>query len=301
MSYEEFIREMMEIIGRSAGEGLSLSVHRAVKNNGCRREGILFREEGRSVCPTIYLEEFYEQYRNGREADMVAAAILAVYREVRVEQGQKGEELKDYSLVKERIIYRLVSRSRNEQLLPHTPYAEYLDLAILFYVLADLEGRGNGISTMLIRNEHLNWWGVTAEDICRRAHQNTRRLLISEFRPMCAVIDEMLDLFEEEEEVWKERCRQESMYVLTNHIRNCGAAALLYPGQLEEAGRFFGESYYILPSSIHEVILIPESKALSREEMEWVVREVNETQVHEEEYLSDRVYYYDREAEKIIL
>lgn len=82
--------------------------------------------------------------------------------------------------------------------------------------------------------------------------------------------------------------------MLTNHLRNWGASVLLYSGRLESIGAYFKENYYILPSSIHEVIIIPESRALPREEMECVIREVNETQVQAEEFLSDHVYYYDR-------
>lgn len=155
------------------------------------------------------------------------------------------------------------------------------------------------MATMLIRNEHLTWWNVTSEEIRRRADMNTEKILPYEFSAMCMMIEEMLGNQEMEEEEWKKFREQENMYILTNHIRSCGASAILYPGRLQAIGDYFKENYFILPSSIHEVIILPESKALPKDEMECVIREVNETQVQAEEFLSNHAYYYDRQKMEI--
>lgn len=301
MSYEQFVQKIMKIIQGLTSERLQLSIHTAVKNNGYERKGITFSEKGSNISPTIYLEEYYEKFNQGSDLENLAKRVLEMYRRVRLEHSWKGDTLQDYGNVKEKIIYKLVNREENQELLKQAPYVAYLDLAILFYVLVDLDSPGECMTTMLIRNEHMKWWRVTAEDIYQRAILNTEKLLPYEFSAMCLVIQEMLGSQELGEEEWEKLREQECMYVLTNHIRNCGAAAMLYPGRLEMLGVYFKENYYILPSSIHELIVLPESKALPKEEMECVVREVNETHVQAEEFLSNHVYYYDREQKKVVM
>lgn len=301
MSYEQFVETIMKELQSLTDRELVLSLHTAVKNNGCERKGVTFAEKGVNISPTIYLEEYYEKFRLGIDVKTLARRVLEMYRRVRREQSWQGEALQDYESVKDRIIYKLVNREKNAELLQQVPYVPYLDLAILFYVLVELDAPGECMTTMLIRKEHLKWWKVTEEEVYQSAILNTEKLLPYEFSAMYLIIQEMLGIPDMEEEEWKKMREQENMYVLTNRIRNCGAAAMLYPGRLEMVGVYFKENYYILPSSIHELIVLPESEALPKEELECVVREVNASHVQEEEFLSDHVYYYDREQKKVIL
>lgn len=301
MSYEQFVREVESVIRRLTEGSLQISIHTSIKNNGYERKGITFSEKGTNVSPTIYLEEYYAKYIQGASLERLAQQILEVYDKVRIERSWRDDRIQDYEWVKDKIIYKLVHRGRNRQLLRQIPYVLHLDLAIIFYVLVDVDEPGEQMATMLISNEHMRWWKVSAEDIYQRAVVNTEKLLPYEFCAMCVLIDEMLGYQDVDDAAWRELREQESMYILTNRIRNFGAAAMLYPGRLEMIGVYLKENYYILPSSVHELIVIPESKALPREEMGCIVKEVNETQVQPEEFLSDHVYYYDREQKKIAI
>lgn len=301
MSYEQFVQRLESAIRGFAEESLELSIHTSVKNNGYQRRGITFSEKGTNISPTIYLEEYYAKYTQGANLEQLAEQILEMYHKVRLEHSWRNDRIQDYKWVKNHIIYKLVHRDRNRQLLRDVPYVEYLDLAILFYVLVDVDEPGEQMATMLIRNEHMKWWKVSVEDIYQRAIINTERLLPYEFCAMCALLDEMLGYQDVDEEDWRALREQENMYILTNKIRNYGAAAMLYPGRLEMIGVYLKENYYILPSSVHELIVLPESKALPREEMGCIVNEVNETHVQPEDFLSDHAYYYDREEKKIYI
>ena len=278
---------------------LDLSIHSTVKNNGYQRKGITFSEEGINISPTIYLEEYYEKFMRGSSVKELAEQVLEMYRKIRIRHSWNEVSVQDYQNIKDKIIYKLVNQERNGELLDQVPHVRYLDLAILYFVLVDMDKSGGQMATMLIRNEHLTWWNVTSEEIRRRADMNTEKILPYEFSAMCMMIEEMLGNQEMEEEEWKKFREQENMYILTNHIRSCGASAILYPGRLQAIGDYFKENYFILPSSIHEVIILPESKALPKDEMECVIREVNETQVQAEEFLSNHAYYYDRQKMEI--
>ena len=93
----------------------------------------------------------------------------------------------------------------------------------------------------------------------------------------------------------------EEMYVLSNRIRSYGAAAILYDNRLEGIGAYLKSNYYVLPSSVHEVIVIPEHAAVGKEELSAMVAEINRTQVEAEEVLSDRAYYYGREERRLCM
>ena len=92
---------------------------------------------------------------------------------------------------------------------------------------------------------------------------------------------------------------EDKMYVLSNRARSNGAACMIYPYVLRMMGDILEEDFYILPSSIHEVILVPASAGISVAEMEKMVCEINETQVPEEEILGSHVYRYSRKNKTI--
>ena len=134
-------------------------------------------------------------------------------------------------------------------------------------------------------------WGETMEGVYRRACRNTRVLLPDEFQTMRAVIEELTGM--------EETGKEDRMYILSNEIRSYGAAAILYEGRLERIGDYLKENYYVLPSSVHEVIIVPESEAPAQAELSRLVKEINETQVDPEEVLSNHAYYYDRKQKKL--
>lgn len=295
MSYDEFVTKIREILNEKIGGRLKISVCTAIKNNNCERKGIAFSERGKNISPTIYLEEYYEKFLEGQEIEKIAAEVAGLYDQVKLDHSWEGAFLCDFENVKDRIIFKLINREKNKKLLSRIPYVSYMDFAVVFSVLVDVEPKCGQIAMMQIKKEHLAMWNVSEEEVCRCAISNTPVLLPYEFRSMFAVIADMMG---EQEEIASYE-ETDELYILSNRLRNCGANTMFYPGMLERIGERLKQNYYILPSSIHEVIIVPEQEALSVEEMRKIVREVNDTYVHKEEYLSDGVYYYDR-REKII-
>ena len=74
---------------------------------------------------------------------------------------------------------------------------------------------------------------------------------------------------------------------------------MFYPHVLEMIGEILKEDFYILPSSIHEVIILPKSKGIAKEELDAMIQDINHTQVDTEEVLSDHSYLYERGLGKI--
>ena len=86
------------------------------------------------------------------------------------------------------------------------------------------------------------------------------------------------------------------MYVLTNESGTLGAAALFNPEVMVRAGELLGTDYYILPSSIHETILVPDTTGVSAKELSDMVKQANRTVVDEKDILSDDVYHYSKDT-----
>lgn len=296
MNYQQFIEEVERRVKEKikGNETITVYIHTAVKNNGKERKGITVSEKGIHISPTIYLEEYFQQFQEGKPIEKIVEKILQLYEEVKCSHPCEESLLQNYEELKGKFACKLIHRGKNEKLLNDIPYVPWMDLAIVVFVL--LKVSPYGTATVLVRKEHLEIWGLTEAQLFDEAKKNTPILLPYQFCPMRKLLREIcpyaVDEGEEEEE---------SLYVLSNKLRSFGAASMLYEGILEKVGQKLGENYYILPSSIHEVIVVPESKSPVKQDLEEMVREINETQVEEEEVLSDRVYYFSRKENRLFL
>ena len=296
MNYQQFIEEVERRVKEKikGNETITVYIHTAVKNNGKERKGITVSEKGIHISPTIYLEEYFQQFQEGKPIEKIVEKILQLYEEVKCSHPCEESLLQNYEELKGKFACKLIHRGKNEKLLNDIPYVPWMDLAIVVFVL--LEVSPYGTATVLVRKEHLEIWGLTEAQLFDEAKKNTPILLPYQFCPMRKLLREIcpyaVDEGEEEEE---------SLYVLSNKLRSFGAASMLYEGILEKVGQKLGENDYILPSSIHEVIVVPESKSPVKQDLEEMVREINETQVEEEEVLSDRVYYFSRKENRLFL
>ena len=139
---------------------------------------------------------------------------------------------------------------------------------------------------MMIHHSHVAQWGVDVNEIHQLACDNTHKVFPYEFMTMNAAIEKLTGMAVSDEE--------DILYILSNQMKSYGAAALLYPGCLEGIGMYLKDNYYILPSSVHEVIVVAEKDSPGSGRLGSMVREVNATQMEEEDILSNQIYYYDR-------
>ena len=145
----------------------------------------------------------------------------------------------------------------------------------------------------------LKCWGISVEQLYLAAKENTPRLLNADFQTMRTVICQLLG--KNCQEACPEDCQEESyMYVLSNQFRHFGAICMLYDRVLEDIANQIDEDFYILPSSIHEVIILPVSCSPSLTEINDMIVEINETQVTEEEVLSDHAYFYSKNEGRLL-
>lgn len=296
MEYKEFVEYIKMNAGYIAGEGGNITINHVIKNNGCEMDGLVIMEKGKDIAPTIYLDSFYELYTNGENIKNIIRQIEVIYEQNKNNVTFDVNILKHFDTIKDMIVYKVVNYRSNEKLLEQVPHKRILDLAVVFYCLLDNEyGRS---ATALIYNNNLKNWNVTIDDVYKAALKNTPDLLHSKISSMAALF-EKCGVNVDGEEVDLKDYVPSDMYVLTNESKLNGAACILYENVLYDFAQKLGADLYILPSSVHEVILLPKLSMFEKDELVNMVKEVNTEGVAADEVLSDHVYEYNR-TERLI-
>ena len=284
MEYKEFVEYIKMNAGYIAGEGGNITINHVIKNNGCEMDGLVIMEKGKDIAPTIYLDSFYELYTNGENIKNIIRQIEVIYEQNKNNVTFDVNILKHFDTIKDKIVYKVVNYRSNEKLLEQVPHKRILDLAVVFYCLLDNEyGRS---ATALIYNNNLKNWNVTIDDVYKAALKNTPDLLHSKISSMAALF-EKCGVNVDGEEVDLKDYVPSDMYVLTNESKLNGAACILYENVLYDFAQKLGADLYILPSSVHEVILLPKLSMFEKDELVNMVKEVNTEGVAADEVLSD--------------
>lgn len=288
MKYKVFQDEIINKIMEYLPEDMEVMRSERMKNNDVKLCGITFQKKGSNISPTFYMEHLYYRYQQGDSMEEIVKMLLQLYEENKVKEKIDASFFQDFEKVKDRIVCKIVNTKLNRTLLADIPHEQYLDLSIVYYYMWDTEEFDH--ATILIRNEHLKMWNVEPDVLYSIAKQNTEVLLPAEIIKMEQLLHDMM------------RIRQEAllpepiagtMYVMTNRTRYYGAAAFLYEGVLREFAHGMQKNIYIIPSSVHEVILLPDDGEIDIKWLNEMVREVNASQLERIEILSDHVYYYD--------
>ena len=293
MEYREFLENVRKEVESRYDSNVSVTLNHVMKNNGTELDGITIMEKDKNIAPTIYINSFYDRYREGVSLKAVVSEIIRIYNQNKNSININADYFENYENVRKTIVYKLVNYQKNKKLLEDVPYKRVLDLAVVFYCL--IEQRKGVSATALIHNEHLRIWNVTEDEIYNDALKNTPVLLAGSIVPMCKILSEIAGTapVDNDEKVC-EYTGEDILYVLTNSSRVNGAACILYDNLLKKFANDVHSDLYILPSSVHEVIIVPKKNAFDKSELADMVREVNEQGVSQDEILSDNVYEYNR-------
>lgn len=295
MTYEKFLAAMTQKVQEEMGEDYKVILHHVRKNNNTMLDGLTILRVGEQASPTIYLNEYYEQFRKTGRLQAIVREIRKIYETHVLKIPFQVEEFINYDKTKAKLVFKLINREDNEDLLQEVPYQEFLDLAIVCYVL--LGDTEQGRASIMVKKEHEKLWGVREEELFAQAMKNTPVLLPFELKSMEAIVNEALEIEEEAGDATEDLV---PMYVLTNTSRLNGAAAILYPGLLEQFAERMQDDLYVIPSSIHEVILLPVSSDVKKQDLQNMVCEVNKDVVDDMERLSNVVYVYSRKNKHIM-
>lgn len=290
MDFNVFVEKIVDLLQSKMGEDYEVRVTKVTKNNDIQLTGVILMREEDRISPTIYLEGLYAEYQDGIPMERLAEKIISFYEDQMPDTDLNMDFFQDFEQVKDRIFYKLVSFEQNRRLLEKLPHYRWHDLAIIFYYAMEEEKFGK--ASITIHHHHLEMWGQSVNSLYRTAQGNMKKGMPELLMSMKDMLAKMAGLHLGEETYIP-------MYVLTNQKKLYGAAALLYSEGIKELADTWQTDLLILPSSIHEVLLLPDDGRNEYDFYRQMVEDVNTTQVEPEEVLSYNLYRYRRENAEI--
>lgn len=257
--------------------------------------GIQVRTKGEKIGTSLNLIPYWEQTEEGTSYHLVLDEI--VQEILRLLEEVPSIDIKipyTYEEIRNRLMFQIVSTEDNKGILSTLPHVELEDMSVVFRV--DFGAYPDGNTTMLVTNEMMDLYGITTD----RLYQNTKKIAPLTHPAIVKRLDVMMNelsggMFPEEED---EDC---PMYVVSTECRSYGAAAILYPGILEQISEELETDFFLLPSSLHEMILVKDEGAFGAEGLAQMVRDINASEINREDKLTDSVYYYKRKEQEFRL
>lgn len=294
MTKDEFKHGLAEdvknYLAMEEGIDVNVSFKQVEKLNEGILEGIVITPVDSNVGCTFYIDKPYEAYQKGENySDIFRGASHFVLDGIKIMPKVNTENLMDYETMKDRLTMQVVSTADNQEKLSSIPHRELEDMSIVYRFL--LSSTEQGTQTVLITNEMMEKFGITEEQLHQDALISSPKIKPAEIKGIIETLIESMG--KEQAELMGIEAGDDQMFVASVPDKVQGAGILAYEEFMEKAAERVGGNFYILPSSIHEVILVPETSEVDLEALEGMVREVNATQVAPEEKLTDNVYHYD--------
>ena len=286
-------------------QGVHIEQRDVEKNNGLVLHSIVVRPEDSTIAPNLYVDSFYEKYKDGASIDDLMEEIKEVViknLDAPKEFNDVAKDFQNFDAIKDKIVMVAVNTERNAKLLSEVPHKEKEDLSLIYKVFLGKDF--DRIASITIRNEHMDYWNVNVDQLHELAMVNTREILPITVKSMNEV---MREIFEKDgmnqnmmNAMFEDMPDDKQMYIISNKANVNGAASMFYEDALSGLAEKLGTDLYILPSSVNEVIAVS-SKLGTPEELSNMVREVNDSEVALEEQLSDHVYKFEAATKKLFL
>ena len=198
-----------------------------------------------------------------------------------------GDQWISYEQAKDMLFPELIPQRGNEAILSEHPHVKMEDLAVVYRL--ELPSSDTTIKTLRVTHKLLAAFGVNAAQMKQDALENAPKTHPATFRPLDEVLSEMTGGLPV-----PPPCEgQPKLYVASTEVINRGAGVITYPNFLQEAWEILSGNFFILPSSIHELLFLKDNGDITKQELTDIVRSVNATEVSPQEQLSDNVYHYD--------
>lgn len=292
--FTELVKEELEKIMEC-----HLEIKCTVKNNGVVLTGIEFKDSDINIAPIVYMEGYYKVFQNGSSMSELIHRLYEEYKRFKVTESINLLYLMNFENIKDRISYILVNHDMNKDMLEEYPHTDFLDLAKLYVInISDLK---EGTATIKISHALLCLWDKSIEEIDMIATENTERLFPIQADRLDMIVKAMMlqglgeDNISEDMQSWLLSADDSMLYVVTNHLMVNGAGVMCYRNVIKNLADKLNSDLYILPSSLHEILVIA-TEGQDSEYLKTMVYTINRSKdISKEIILSDNVYLYSRE------
>lgn len=263
-----------------------------VKNNGCEIDVISIGYNG--ISALLHVDEIYQRYHECQDMDLVLrSAAEQLICDLDTMKSNCLDRIFDFDNAKNNIVSFVLNTELNHQRLSEAPHREIEDLSIAYYVL--IEDSSFGMTTTMVSNHLMHQWGVDEEELYELSMANNNILLPPEIRSLNDIAIEMA----QDAGILMPPLCAPSMIVVTNKPKTRGAIYMFDVDVLSIVAEQLNTSkLYILPSSIHEVIVI-DAEMIDGEDINAMIGDVNQEVLSEQEILSDHAYVFDLKTKTI--
>lgn len=289
MDYCEFVNEIagdLEFYLEDELAGAKIEVRKIEKIQNQSYLGMVVIPRGSNVGISVDLRPFYEKYLEGDYTD--ALYEICDFLEESLKDAPKNcIDFSEYQNIKGLLYPQIVGYKENEDELSDIPHKVIEDMAVIYRVMMKKES--GLMSSFIIRNEMMKKYGITVDQLHADAINEASKSRPFFIKSLSSVLSEAFEYG-----IKESIDEKEIIYMASNDQCIFGAGVILYPGFFEKAAELIGEDYYILPSSLHECMLVPEDKDVRVNNLLMMVKEINKENVSPEDKLTDSVYHYDR-------
>lgn len=289
MDFKEFANrmetELRDILQDSTGGGITVALHSVEKMQGQSYTALTVTPEGSNIGMNVNLDALYAQMQHGATFDEVLDMALDQTDTFLGENYTVDvKSITDYEQVRPKLFVEVVDAERNAAMLGRIPHTDVEDMAMVYRL--ELQQTDQGLASVLVTNDLLNQFGITAEQLQKDAMENSAALRPVTIRPLSEILGAMTGM--EPEDVGGS-----NITVVSNAEMLKGASAIFYPGVMDQCAEQVGGNFFMLPSSVHEVLLVPDDGQASLSDLEGMVSSINQTEVSPADVLTDHVYHYD--------
>ena len=289
LSYQEFSVCVREYLEKNVSPGVEMTTGRRNRRGGKLKDTVEFHGKGDNFGRVFYIEDMYMEYLQGAAPELIADGVLQMCT-----GGLPDGVLRflDYEQVKEHLTLRLVNYEKNREVLDDFIYRPFLDLALTCRIICPAEE--NVLRTMAVSYALLDRWGVSEEEVFSQAEDCMRRYEPPVLRPL-------RDILPYKDQGRMSSSRESDLYILTTRSGISGASALLTSENVQTLAEQLGRDILVLPSSIHEMLLLPDWGEWETGALRKIVKDINRNVVAEEDFLSDNIYRYRLADHKFVI
>lgn len=289
---------ILTMLPKDLTKDLTIEQNTVTKMNDQILYGLTMRREGEDAAPTIYMNDLFDRYMNGDPFKPMMAEVCQQYLDALVSRPEIATEELTFDRIKDNLTIRVMEAKRNSKFLEDVPY---MNMGNGFVAICDIK----------VVEDNSGYWRTTINHGLEQENNYDRKEIFkaaienSQIKEPVVMTTMMEQLFGDSDRNLLDfdgmipETSKDHMYIISNKEGMLGASAFFYPGIREKIAEKLGEGFYAIPSSVHEVLVIPESCAPPIKDLADMVYEANHSVVNPNEVLSDNIFHYDKDFKRL--
>ena len=297
MEFEAFKNTIMDLVSKEVEdrglEGISMKLTTVESPDGMT-DRLMVSVDDSKMSMAFRLKEIYQSVEDGEDIDHAVYKMVNTIEDNISFVKEKEQDVKsfisDYEKVKDNTYLRLIPG--DSPILKSTPHRMIEDMALVVNVHLDSFSDEHGKSCVVVTKPLMEMYGIDEAQLFADAEKNSLANEPMVFKPLLDMVKDLIN----SEDIPNPEDVGIVTYIATNQSGFQGASVAGYPDFCEKAAEAIGGSFYMLPSSVHEFILIKDDGTPKAKDLNRMIKNVNETVLEPRDVLAAQCYHYDAKA-----